>query len=138
MALTPAQIVSKMMAGDTFSQWLGVEILETGLGFCKLKAIVNSEMLNGFKIAHGGISYSLSDSALAFSGNSYGKKAMSIETSISHLKKIMENDVLTVESKEISRSNRVGVYEVKIHNQSNELVSIFKGTVYVTEKEWEV
>lgn len=137
MALTPAQVVSTMMAGDTFSQWLGVEILETGLGSCKLKATVKAEMLNGFKIAHGGISYSLSDSALAFSCNSYGKKAVSIETSISHLKQIKENDVLTVVAKEISRSNRIGVYEVNIHNQNNELVSTFKGTVYITEKDWE-
>lgn len=137
MTLTPAQIVSKMMAGDTFSQWLGVEILETGLGICKLKAIVKAEMLNGFKIAHGGISYSLSDSALAFSSNSYGKKAVSIETSISHIKQIKEGDELIVVAKEISRSNRIGVYEVNIHNQNNELVSTFKGTVYVTEKDWE-
>lgn len=137
MSLNPSQIVSTMMAGDTFSQWLGVEILETGLGLCKLKATVKPEMLNGFKIAHGGISYSLSDSALAFASNSYGKKAMSIETSISHLKKINENDVLIVEAKEISRSNRIGVYEVNIHNQNNELVSTFKGTVYITEKDWE-
>ena len=137
MSLSPAQIVSKMMAGDTFSQWLGIEILETGFGTCKLKANVNSQMLNGFKIAHGGISYSLSDSALAFSSNSYGKKAVSIETNISHIKQIKENDVLTVEAKEISRSKKIGVYEVTIHNQNNELVSIFKGTVYVTEKEWE-
>jgi acyl-CoA thioesterase len=137
MTLTPAQIVSKMMAGDMFSQWLGIEILETGLGICKLKATVKPEMLNGFKIAHGGISYSLSDSALAFSSNSYGKKAMSIETSISHLRQIKENDILTVVAKEISRSNRIGVYEVNIHNQNNELVSTFKGTVYITEKDWD-
>ncbi len=138
MALTPAQIVSKMMANDFFSQWLGIEILETGLGICKLKATLRHEMLNGFAIAHGGISYSLSDSALAFSSNSYGKKAVSIETSISHLKQIKENDVLTVVAKEISRSNRIGLYEVTIHNQNNELVSTFKGTVYVTEKDWEM
>lgn len=137
MALSPAQIVHKMMAGDTFSQWLGVEIVETGLGYCKLRSVVNAHMLNGFKIAHGGISYSLSDSALAFSSNSYGKKAVSIETSISHIKQIKEGDALLVEAKEMSRTNRIGIYEVTIHNQEGVLVSLFKGTVYVTEKEWE-
>jgi acyl-CoA thioesterase len=136
MALTPAQIVHKMMAGDTFSQWLGVEILETGLGYCKLRATVKTEMLNGFKIAHGGISYSLSDSALAFSCNSHGKKTVSIETSISHIKTINVGDALTVEAKEVSRGNKIGVYEVTIHNQDNVLVSHFKGTVYVTDKDW--
>jgi len=137
MALTPQQIVSNMMANDFFSQWLGIEIIETGLGSCQLKATLRHEMLNGFSIAHGGISYSLSDSALAFASNSYGKKAVSIETSISHLKQVKENDVLLVEANEISRSNRIGLYEVTIHNQHNELISVFKGTVYITEKDWE-
>ncbi|HYG50725.1 MAG TPA: hotdog fold thioesterase, partial [Flavobacteriales bacterium] len=97
-----------------------------------------TNMLNGFRIAHGGISYSLSDSALAFSSNSYGKKAVSIETSISHIKQIKEGDVLTVEAKEVSRGNKVGLYAVTIHNQENTLVSHFKGTVYITDKEWEL
>lgn len=132
----PAEIVQTMMQGDAFSQWLGIEVLEISLGWCALRAVVNSQMLNGFNIAHGGITYSLSDSALAFASNSYGNMAVSVETSISHLKKVNEGDTLIAVAKEISRSNRIGVYEVKITNQTNELVSIFKGTVYITEKCW--
>jgi len=137
MALNPAQVVATMMKNDMFSQWLGITVLETGLGYCKLQAKVKTDMLNGFSIAHGGITYSVSDSALAFACNSYGKKAVSVETSISHIKQVKEGDVLTAEAKEISRSNRIGIYEVKIHNQENVLVSIFKGTVYITDKDWE-
>jgi acyl-CoA thioesterase len=137
MALTPAQVVTTMMKNDRFSQWLGIEVLETGLGFCRLRVQVKTDMLNGFAIAHGGITYSVSDSALAFASNSYGKKAVSVETSISHIKQVREGDVLTAEAKEISRSNRIGIYEVAIHNQENVLVSLFKGTVYITDKDWE-
>lgn len=137
MAAGPQKVVATMMQQDAFSQWLGIEVLETGLGFCKLRITVRKEMLNGFAIAHGGITYSVSDSALAFASNSRGKKAVSIETSVSHLKQVKEGDVLTAEAKEISRSNRIGLYEVSIRNQENTLVSVFKGTVYITDKDWE-
>lgn len=135
--MTPAAVVEKMMASDWFSRWLGITVLETGLGHCKLSARVKKDMLNGFSIGHGGITYSLSDSALAFACNSYGKKAVSVETSISHIKPIKEGDVLVTLAKEVSRTNRIGIYEVSIHNQEGVLVSVFKGTVYITEKDWE-
>ena len=81
------KVVNKMINGDAFSQWLGIEILEINKGYCKLKMTIRKEMTNGFDIAHGGISYSLADSALAFAANSYGIQCLSIETSISHTKK---------------------------------------------------
>lgn len=58
---TPKDVVEMMMAKDYFSQWLGIEVLETGHGTSKLKMTVKREMLNGFGIAHGGITYSLAD-----------------------------------------------------------------------------
>ena len=66
------KVVDKMINGDAFSQWLGIEVLEITEGSCKLKMTVRKEMTNGFNIAHGGISYSLADSALAFAANSDG------------------------------------------------------------------
>ena len=62
-------------------------------------------MLNGFQILHGGISYSLSDSALAFASNSYGNKCVSIETSISHTRPAKLGDILIATCKEIHRGN---------------------------------
>jgi len=63
-----------MFANDDFSQWLGIEILETGLGKSKLRMTVRQEMTNGMDIAHGGISYSLADSCFAFASNSHGRQ----------------------------------------------------------------
>ena len=77
------QVINQMYENDAFSQWLGIERIEEGLGYCQLKMTIRSEMLNGFGIAHGGISFSLADSALAFACNSHGRRAVSIETSIS-------------------------------------------------------
>ena len=130
------KIINKMFDQDSFSQWLGIEIIDVSEGFCQLKMIVRKEMLNGFQIAHGGIAYSLADSALAFASNSHGRKSLSVETSISHTVSVKEGDVLTVTTKELSLSDKIGVYLITIINQRNEDVAYFKGTVYRTSKEW--
>lgn len=133
---SPAQVVETMMNQDWYSQWLGINVIEISEGHCILHASVKKEMLNGFAIAHGGITYSLADSALAFASNSHGKKAVSVETSISHLKTVYENDLLTATAREKSLTNKIGVYEVEITNQEGVLVALFKGTVYRTSEEW--
>jgi len=133
-----SKIVDRMFNNDPFSQWLGIERIEDGAGKSVLRMSVRKEMLNGFGIAHGGICYSLADSALAFAANSHGIQSMSIETSISHTKKVIEGDVLTAKAKEISLTTRIGIYQIDISNQDNEIVALFKGTVYRTGKEWEV
>ena len=130
------QVVDKMINGDAFSQWLGIEVMMVSEGFCKLEMTVRDEMTNGFNIAHGGISYSLADSALAFAANSDGTQSLSIETSISHTKKVLAGDTLIAETKEISKTNKSAVYSIRITNQENTEVAKFKGKVYRTKKKW--
>ena len=130
------KVVDKMISGDAFSQWLGIEVLEITGGFCELKMTVRDEMTNGFNIAHGGIAYSLADSCLAFAANADGIQAVSIETSISHTKKVASGDVLTATSKEMDKSSKTAMYYITITNQDNQEVAHFKGTVFHTEKEW--
>ena len=100
------KVVEKMISGDEFSKWLGIEVIEISKGFCKLQMKVRDEMTNGFKIAHGGICYSLADSCLAFAANSYGFISYSINTSIKHLVKVNEGDTLIATSKEKHLSNK--------------------------------
>ena len=130
------KVVDKMISGDAFSQWLGIEILEISEGFCKLKMTIRDEMTNGFNIAHGGISYSLADSALAFAANSDGIQSLSVETSISHTKKVMSGDTLIAETQEISKDEKSAVYNINITNQDNIEIAHFQGKVYRTEREW--
>ena len=132
----PQKIINNMFDQDAFSQWLGIKIVEVSEGNCQLQMPVRSEMLNGFQIAHGGIAYSLADSALAFASNSHGRKSLSVETSISHTVSVKEGNVLTAATEELSLSDKIGVYLITITNQSNEDVAYFKGTVYRTSKEW--
>jgi len=130
------KVVNKMINGDAFSNWLGIEILEITNSFCRLKLKVREEMTNGFKIAHGGITYSLADSCLAFAANADGLQAVSIETSISHTKKVASGDTLIATSKEMNKSIKTDLYYITITNQDNLEVAHFKGTVYRTGKEW--
>ena len=130
------RVVDEMFNNDPFSQWLGIERLEDGVGTSLLRMTVTHEMLNGFSIAHGGITYSLADSALAFASNSHGEQCVSIETSISHTKAVKVGDVLTAMAKEANRTNKISIYEVTVVNQENETVAIFKGNVYNTGKLW--
>ena len=132
----PEKVFRKMYDNDAFSQWLGIEVVEVKDGYCELKMTVRKEMLNGFQIAHGGIAYSLADSALAFASNSHGRKSLSVETSISHTVSAKEGDVLTAITEELSLSDKIGVYLITITNQDNQEVAYFKGTVYRTTKEW--
>jgi acyl-CoA thioesterase len=132
-----SRIIDAMMAKDRFSQWLGIQRLEEKEGFCKLRMTVREEMCNGFGIAHGGISFSLADSALAFASNSRGLHAVSIETSISHVKQLKAGDVITATAMEQSLSSRIGNYYIEVQRESGEIVALFRGTVFRTEKEWE-
>jgi acyl-CoA thioesterase len=133
--LEPEQILRKMLDNDPFSQWLGIEVLKIDKGYCQLKLSVRKEMLNGFQVAHGGIAYSLADSALAFASNSYGRHALSIDTSINHFEIVVLNDQLIATATEESLKPKVGCYRVEI-KKDNELVALFKGTVYRSSKEW--
>jgi acyl-CoA thioesterase len=130
------RVVDAMFDKDWFSQWLGIERVLVEPGKCILRLTIRNEMLNGFGIAHGGITYSLADSALAFASNSHGRQSVSIETSISHTVALKENEVITASAEEQSVSNKIGIYQVRVENQKGDLVALFKGIVYRTSKDW--
>ena len=138
MSTIAKKVVDTMYENDAFSKWLGIKRIEDGAGISVLQMTVRNEMLNGFYILHGGITYSLADSALAFASNGHGRKTVSVETSISHTYACKEGDVLTTHTQEMSLSNKIGVYQITITNQNDKTVALFKGTVYRTSKDWEV
>lgn len=140
--MTPEQratrIIDRMCSKDAYTLKLGMERIQEGPGFCQLRMTVTAEMLNGFSIAHGGITYALADSSLAFSSNSHGRHAVSVETSISHVLPVMEGDELTTQVKEMSLNHKIGIYHITVVNQHDVEVAHFKGTVYRKSTEWEV
>ncbi len=133
--MTPKEIVYKMYQNDPFSKWLGIEIEAITKGSCKLSMTIRKEMLNGFGIAHGGITYSLADSTLAFAANTHGKQSVSVDTSINHVEKLKEGDKIVATAKEESLKNKFAVYKIEI-KRGDTIVALFKGTVYRTNKDW--
>ena len=133
-----AQAVFEAMYNkDAFSQWLGIQALEIRPGYARLRIVVRPEMLNGFGIAHGGITFSLADSALAFASNSRGKQALSLDTSINHLVPVQNQTILVAEATEESLRNATGLYRVEVRNdETGDLVALFKGVVYRTSRDW--
>jgi acyl-CoA thioesterase len=129
-------VKDRMYSNDPFSRWLGIEILSVSAGSAELKMMVREEMLNGFGLAHGGIAYSLADSALAFASNSHGQQSLSVHTDIRHTRPVKLGDELIAVAKELSTTKTFGHYEVTVTVNSR-VVAIFTGMVYRTSTMWE-
>ncbi len=129
-------IPNKMLSLDPYSQWLGIEILDIKIGRCKVGLIIRKEMLNSMDKAHGGITYSLADTAFGFSANTHGKYAVSIETSINHIEALYEGDYIIAESVIEKVNDKLGFNIVEV-KRGEEIVALFKGVVYRTNKDWE-
>lgn len=133
--MNPEQIPHKMLSLDPFSKWLGITILEVAKGQCKLGMTIRKDMLNSMGKAHGGISYSLADTAFGFAANTHGKYAVSIETSINHIEALEEGDYIIAEAVTDIPKTKLGfnIIEVKREDQ---IIALFKGVVYRTSKDW--
>lgn len=127
-------VIDHLLGNDRFSAWLGIEILSFSEGTCKISMIIRDEMLNGFGIVHGGVTFAFADSALAIASNSHNKLSVALETSMSFTAPVKSGDQLTAEAAEISRTKKIGVYNILITNQDRVTVGVFKGTVYRTAK----
>ena len=125
-------VVNKLLEHDQFSAWLGIELVEVAPGRAVVRMTTREEMLNGFGVCHGGIVYSLADSALAFASNTCGRVAVSIETGISHTAPIHPGDTLTAEAREETASMRLAYHAIRVTNQKSEVVGLFRGIVYRT------
>lgn len=134
MSTDKNDIIAEMMEKDKFSQWMGIEILDSEPGYVKISMKVREEMVNGFGICHGGITFSLADSALAFASNSRGSISVALENNINYTKKVEVGDTLIAETEELQNGRTIGVYKIKVINQDNNLVADFRGTVYRTGK----
>lgn len=127
-------VVTHMIENDFFSQWLGIEVLEIKEGYSKIKMTVRKEMVNGFGIVHGGIPFSLADSAFAFACNNRNNLSVALDTSINFIKPVHVGDELTAEAIEVHNGRSTGLYHITITNQNNHAVAQFKGLCFRTDK----
>lgn len=131
---SPTQVVTHMMQHDLFSQWLGIKVLQVSEGYSNITMTVRNEMINGFGIVHGGIAFSLADSAFAFACNNRNVLSVALDTAINFLKPVHVGDILTAEAKELHNGKSTGLYHITITNQHEHLVAVFKGTCFRTNK----
>ncbi len=132
--MTPFETAQYMLNQDEFSKWMGIKLVEVREKYCLLEMPVKAEMINGLKTVHGGITFSLADSALAFSSNNTNEASVALNCVINFTKAVRMGDVLTAESILISDTRKTGIYDISIKNQEQVLVASFRGTVYKIEK----
>lgn len=125
-------VVSGMLAKDAFSRWLGVELVTVRPRACTLRMRVRSDMVNGFGVSHGGIVYSLADSALAFASNTGGHVTVSVDNTISYPVPVQVGDELIAVAEEETAGARIGFYRVMVARQDGTIVGLLHATVYRT------
>lgn len=130
----PVEVVNYMMQQDLFSQWLGITVIEVKEGYSKIQMQVRKEMVNGFGVVHGGVTFALGDSAFAFACNNRNNLSTALDVSITYTKPVQQNDILIAEAKELHNGKSTGLYIVTVINQHNEQVALFKGTCFRTGK----
>jgi acyl-CoA thioesterase len=132
--MSPEEIVQLMIQHDPFSQWMGLELVSVEAGAVVVRASIKPEMLNGFRVTHGGVLFSIADSALAFASGSQGRVAYALDNQITFSKKVTEGDIITATAIERTLTYRTGTYDVTLTNQKEETVALFRGTVYRSSK----
>ena len=119
-----------MHANDRTAQMMGIHIVETIAGQAVLAMKVRNDMLNGHDVCHGGMLFTLADTAFAHACNNTNKVTLASGCTIDFLAPAYEGELLTATATERSRSGRTGVYDVEIHNPVGKLVATFRGRSY--------
>jgi acyl-CoA thioesterase len=128
------RVVKGMLQRDAFSAWLGVELVEVRPRYAAVRMRIRPDMINGFGVCHGGVTFSLADSAFAFAANTNGRVTVSIDNSITYPAAVSAGDLLTAVASEESAANRIAFYSVRVTNQHGSVVALFRGTVYRTAR----
>jgi acyl-CoA thioesterase len=124
------KVAQQLYANDQASQSHGIRIAEVRPGYARLSMSVRGDMVNGHRICHGGMVFTLADSAFAFACNSYNESTVAAAASIDFLAAAHEGDELTAEAKELWRTKRNGIYEITVTNQKGARIAFFRGRSY--------
>ena len=116
-----------MLRDDAATKALGMHVDAIGPGYARVSMTVRADMLNGFRICHGGFMTTLADSAFAYGCNSYNEMTVASGIVVDFLASAHEGDRLVAECHEVSRTGRTGVYDVKVTNQHGKTVMVMRG-----------
>lgn len=132
--MSPQEIAEKvrdgMFANDTVAQFFGMEFIDVAPGYVKMSMKIRPEMLNGFKICHGGMVTTLADTAFAYACNSSNEQTVASGLSMDFIAPSFENEILVAEAKEVSQAGRIGVYDITVTKSTGELIAVMRGKSY--------
>ena len=111
-----------------------IVLIDIKEGYSKISMTVRPEMINGFGIVHGGVAFSLGDSAFAFACNNRNNLSVALDTSINFTRPVHVGDIIIAEAKEVHNGISTGLYHISITNQAKHMVAFFKGTCFRTGK----
>lgn len=128
--MTAEELTKKLLENDRFSQWLGFEIEKVESNYCLIKMIVRLEMMNGLGTLHGGVTFSLAESALAIASNNTNEASVALQCSISFTKPIFENEIIIADCRLVSATKKTAIYDISLAKTDGVTVALFRGTVY--------
>ena len=125
----------KVNREDTFSQRVGVKLVELLPGFARTTLAITDESINIYKMAHGGAIFSVADQACEAAGNSFGEPAVALQQNIHFLAAGKPGDFLEATAKVSHRSKRIGLIEFEVRNQEGLLIAIGQQVIYFKKRE---
>ena len=130
-----AAVRDGMYARDRAAQALGITVdaIAPGAAVCRMS--VREEMVQGHATCHGGIVFTLADTAFAYACNAYNRATVALGAEITFVAPARAGEVLIATARERNRSGRTGVYDVEVTRQDGTLVALFRGTSYETRGE---
>jgi len=120
-------VAESMLSDDGCSTMLGIEIVEADARFVKVRMTVREDMVNSHGLCHGGMIFTLADTAFAFACNSENHSALAAGALVDFLAPGKLGDVLTAEARAVSQAKRKGVYDATVVNQEGRLIAVFRG-----------
>jgi acyl-CoA thioesterase len=124
---TAKRCAEAMYAKDAASQALGIHVAIPAAGKAIARMTVREGMVNGFDVCHGGLLFTLADTAFAFACNGYDERTFAAAASIDFLRPAHLGDELRAQAREDYRGSKSGFYSVEIRNQRDEVVAVFRG-----------
>jgi acyl-CoA thioesterase len=122
-----------MYAQDRASQALGMNVEVIKPGHARLRMAVRENMLNGHETCHGGLIFTLADSAFAFACNACNRVTVALGAQITFIEPAKLGDILIAEATEQSRTRRTGVYDVEVTTEDGRKIALFRGNAYETK-----